>query len=141
MAFRADELILTNSLTFDGADEHLRFHDVVRLLDYRPVVLSNCDVVPVQWERLNLFHAKLGIVHAERRYHGLPALVRILNHEDVVRLEDAVENLKGRHRPRRHLRTLFPLSLAAVVSNTLLRGAPPFGASHSLRSRIKPVLQ
>jgi len=77
--------MFTRSFTFDGADEHLWLHNVVWFLDYGFVILSNCDIVPYR-EWFDLFLTKFWGVHAERRYRELPAVVRILNHEDIIRL-------------------------------------------------------
>lgn len=118
----------TRSFTFNGSDEHLWLHDVVRLLDYGSIVLSNCDVVSHR-EWFDLVLVKLRIVHAERRYHELPALIRILNHEDVIGLQDAIENLKGRLEPRHRFLDIwlyFFLSSATNLSNVLFRRSPSF---------------
>lgn len=118
---------IESPFTFDGSDEQLWLHDVVRLLDYGSIVLSNCDVVSHR-ERFDLVLVKLRIVHAERRYHELPALIRILNHEDVIGLQDAIENLKGRLEPRhRFLDIWLCLFLSSMnLSNVLFRRSPSF---------------
>lgn len=84
-----------NRITLDAPEKNLRLHDVVRLLDYRFVVLSNSDVVPPHRERLDLFLEKLWIVHVDHRYHERPVLLRIVNREHIVGLEDAIEDLEG----------------------------------------------
>ena len=122
--------------TFDSTDEYLWLHDIVRLLDYGSVILSNCEIVSCHRERFNLFLAKLWIVHAESRYHEQPILIRILNHEVIVGPEDTIENFERRCRLcHGFLINWMNLSSGTNLLNSLLHRSPPFRSTFFVKKK------